>query len=193
MNTLKNKDNVTQDNKSQSLKQVALFFEKFGQLISAEVPLLRALEIAATSIRDKSLQSSIINIKPKLEGGQSITDSFKEHPEHLSPFILAIIESAEKDGHLDEGFLRAAETLRYEIESSQNPELSILPESMSPESLPHLMGKSVTGAVEQLSIVSKELSVISSRLANVSQQLSHLVKQSKKPKESFHKKGKKNR
>lgn len=171
---------VSSENKAQILIQEAVFFEKFSELLRADVPLLRALEIAATSILDQALRLAFSKIKLQLERGQSVTDAFKEYPDYVSFFHLAIIESGEKDGHLEEGFYRAAESMRNEAESLELSSLSSEPNRLFPKS--SLLSKSFGSTAEQLSEVSTELSKISSHLASVSQKLSLLSKHSKSSK-----------
>lgn len=169
---------VSTENKVQQLVQEAVFFEKFSELVRADVPLLHALEVAATSLRDRTLQLLFLQMIPKLEQGQSLTDVFKQYPECFSSFQLAIIESGEKDGHLEEGFTRAAESMRHEAESLE----------MSGTSSELPTGRTLLRTpADHLSKISRELSIISSHLANVSQQLSHLYKGSHS---SNHKKAK---
>jgi type II secretory pathway component PulF len=160
---------VSTDNKVQILIQEAIFFEKFGELIGADVPLLRAMEIAATSIQDRTLQSMFLQMIPKLDHGQSITDVLRQYPDYFTSFHLAIIETGEKDGHLEDGFSRVAESMRNEAESMErNGNSTEIPTTHSTPRTP----------ADHLSQISKELSVISSHLANVSQQLSRLTKRS---------------
>lgn len=170
------------DGKAQILIQEAVFFEKFSELIGAEVPLLRALEIAATSVRNPTLQTLLLKMIPKLEQGESLTDVFKQYPDYFSSFHLAIIESGEKDGHLEDGFSRVAESMRHDAESVEMNGLSSETKPLSGIAI-----KPFTSTAEQLSQVSRELSAISSHLAGVSQNLSRLAKRANS---SNHKKAK---
>ena len=183
--------------KPQIKLEQAVFFERFAQLISAEVPLLRALEIATLSVQDKELQSIFREIKPKLESGQGLTDTFRLYPDYFSNFNLAIIESGEREGHLEDGFLKVAESFREEAESI---DIIVLEQGDSiPSQKPVIRsGKtarngSYSGAVEQLSSVSHQLSVISSHLAHISHQLSRAVKKPKPSKSVSSRKRKRSR
>jgi hypothetical protein len=98
-----------------TLRAEALFFDRFAQLIASDVPLLRAIEIASEEISDLGLRNIIQSIKMYLEQGESISDAFRRYPKHFSKFAIAIIDSGEREGRLEDNFSKLAESLRREI------------------------------------------------------------------------------
>ncbi|MFB3897428.1 MAG: type II secretion system F family protein [bacterium] len=113
-----NKDTLLSSSLSTStLRAEALFFERFAQLIASDVPLLRAIEIASEEISDLALKKIIHEIKLFLEQGESISDAFRRYPKHFSKFAVAIIDSGEREGRLEDNFNKLAESLRREIEN----------------------------------------------------------------------------
>lgn len=97
------------------LLEEALFFERFGELIASEVPLLRAIQVAGEEIKNINLRNIIRQIKRKLEQGTSIADSFREYPNYFSEFVLAILETGEQRGLIETSLFKLAEYLRRQI------------------------------------------------------------------------------
>jgi hypothetical protein len=106
-----------------TLRAEALFFERFAQLIASDVPLLRAIEIASDEISDLELRNIIRSIKLQLEQGEGISDAFRRYPKHFSKFAIAIIDTGEREGRLEDNFGKLAESLRREIENRKNSSL----------------------------------------------------------------------
>lgn len=100
-----------------TLRAEALFFDRFAQLIASDVPLLRAIEIASDEIADLELRKIIQEIKLFLEQGESISDAFRRYPKFFSKFAIAIIDSGEREGRLEDNFSKLADSLRREIEN----------------------------------------------------------------------------
>jgi type II secretory pathway component PulF len=91
---------------------IALFFEKMAELINADVPLIRAIEIAAYELTDTQLQKRFLDMISSLEKGQSITDTFRGHPDLFPDFHLSIIDIGESSGHLERSLIQVANLLR---------------------------------------------------------------------------------
>lgn len=111
-----------------------LFFERFAQLMASDVPLLRAIEIAAGELADNELKNVIHTIKLWLEQGESLGDAFRRYPNFFSKFAIAIIDSGEREGRLDENLFKLAESLRREIQSRKETETNLVPSPVSQSS-----------------------------------------------------------
>lgn len=81
------------------------------------MPLLRAIEIASDEIPDIELRNIIYSIKTYLEQGESISDAFRRYPKYFSKFAIAIIDSGEQEGRLEDNFAKLAESLRRETDN----------------------------------------------------------------------------
>jgi hypothetical protein len=110
-----------------TLRAEVIFFERFAQLIASDVPLLRAIEIAAEELSDRELRNVIHAIKLSLEQGESISDAFRRYPDYFSKFAIAIIDSGEREGRLDENVSKLAAALRREVESRKAAESASAP------------------------------------------------------------------
>ena len=100
-----------------TLRAEVVFFERFAQLIASDVPLLRAIEIAEEELSDLEFRKVIQAIKLCLEQGESISDAFRRYPNYFSKFAIAIIDTGEREGRLDDNLGKLAESLRREIDS----------------------------------------------------------------------------
>jgi type II secretory pathway component PulF len=105
-----------------TLRAEVVFFERFAQLIASDVPLLRAIDIAAEELTDAELQEVIRTIKLSLEQGESIGDAFRRYPSYFSKFAIAVVDSGEREGRLEENLIKLAESLRREIQRRQEVE-----------------------------------------------------------------------
>jgi hypothetical protein len=152
--------------KSYKNRELALFLEKFAELISAEVPLLQALEIASQDVQDSILQHQTMEMKEKMERGQSITDTFAEYPELFSHFHLAIVDSGEKLGRLEDSLTRLAQNFRREIRT----EKPVIPGEL-PKPSTDSESYEVQGLAQVLNETNRQLAEIKKQLAAINQTL----------------------
>jgi hypothetical protein len=168
--------------------EVASFLDKCAELISAEIPFLKAMDIAARSIPDPELGNAFLEMKQKMESGQGITDTFSEYPALFTPLNLAIINMSEQHGRLEEGFQRVARSLKgFESpEAKPKPEEKPeLPEEAkpAPSAIPSLavLVHPVKETAKQLAEINKNLAEMNSHLAKISQQIEILNRKADTP------------
>jgi len=169
---------------ARQILEIAGFLEKCAELISAEVPLLKAMEIATREVPDQELSLVFNEMRLKMESGQGVTDTFREYPHLFTTLSLAIIEMGEANGHLEDGFQRVAWALK-KIEKdlpgekpAQEAPLSV--EAKSPaQTLPSMavLVHPVKESARQLAEINKSLMEINNHLAKLTQQMDEIMKQ----------------
>jgi type IV pilus assembly protein PilC len=94
-----------------SMKQRVLFTRQLSTLISAGLPLARALRTAGEQVSDKRFKLVIEDIVTSVEGGSSLGDAFGKHPDIFSTIYVSMIAAGETSGTLDKALLRLATQL----------------------------------------------------------------------------------
>lgn len=85
------------------------FFDSLALLLEAGLPILDALPIASSTVRDQTLRRQLAQIKPRIEAGKSFTQALSalSFPGHLH--ACALISSGEASGALPQMLFRYSE------------------------------------------------------------------------------------
>lgn len=82
-------------------KDIAGFAKAFANLISANIPLVTALEFMASDSEANNLSEIIKNIKNDVENGMALNLAFRKHPQYFDSFFCNLISVGEYSGTLD--------------------------------------------------------------------------------------------
>lgn len=83
-----------------------LFTRQFSSLIDSGVPILQGLVIMIEQQKNKDLKGMLTKIKENIEGGASLSDSFRQFPKVFNDLYVNLVEAGEKGGVLDRVFKR---------------------------------------------------------------------------------------
>jgi type IV pilus assembly protein PilC len=86
------------------LKQRAELYYQLGSMISAGVPLLKALEMISANPAIRVSRKIIFGLISRLEAGMTFSDSMVELQGWLPEFDIALLSAGEKSGRLDSNF-----------------------------------------------------------------------------------------
>ncbi len=86
------------------LSKRAELYHQLGAMISAGVPLLKALEMASVNPAARGSRSTILGIISHLKSGLTFTDSMKRVQGWMPEFDVALLSVGEKSGRLDSSF-----------------------------------------------------------------------------------------
>lgn len=89
-------------------KDRIVFTRQLSTLIGAGLPLSQSLRTVLDQTENKRLQGVIQDIIVSVEGGRSLSESFRKHNDVFDNVYLALIESGEASGTLDEALKRIA-------------------------------------------------------------------------------------
>jgi general secretion pathway protein F len=90
-------------------RDVLFFTQELSTLLSAGVPLDRALSITAELNERPSFRTLVQNILRTLKGGRSLADSLAAHPAHFSELYINMVRAGEAGGSLAVVFERLSE------------------------------------------------------------------------------------
>lgn len=89
-------------------KDKVVFTRQLATLLGAGLPLSQSLHTVMEQTQNKQLQSVVQDVASSVEGGKSLSDSFKKHPKVFSEVFLALVSAGELSGTLDESLQRVA-------------------------------------------------------------------------------------
>ncbi|NWF83464.1 MAG: type II secretion system F family protein, partial [Bryobacteraceae bacterium] len=87
-------------------RDVLFFTQELSTLLSAGVPLDRALSISSELSENTSFQGIIQDVIRVLKGGRSLADSLAHHPKYFSDLYVNMVRAGEASGSLQSIFER---------------------------------------------------------------------------------------
>lgn len=95
---------------------LAVFAKQMSGLLSAGLPLLRALTVLQEQAENKKLQAALGQVKSGIEQGQTLSAAMGRHPKVFPPLMVNLVRVGEMGGFLSETMTSAAETYKNEAE-----------------------------------------------------------------------------
>lgn len=89
-------------------KELVVFTRQFATMISAGVPILRALSTLKEQSDSPALKTALDQIASDVEGGMSLTEALSRHPKIFSDIYINMVKAGEEGGILDEILNRLA-------------------------------------------------------------------------------------
>jgi general secretion pathway protein F len=90
-------------------RDVLFFTQELSTLLSAGVPVDRALSITAEITDRASFRTLVLDILRVLKGGRTLADSLSTHPDHFSDLYINMVRAGEAGGSLAVVFERLSE------------------------------------------------------------------------------------
>ena len=90
-------------------KDRIVFMRQLSTLIAAGLPLSQSLHTVLDQTENKQLQTVLQDIIASVEGGKTLSDSFRKHETVFDPVIIALVSAGEASGTLDESLQRVAD------------------------------------------------------------------------------------
>ncbi len=91
------------------LSQRADFYQRLGQLSSAGLGLIQALEQLKRNPPSSAYRAPVGRVLEQIAAGCTLTDALRDQGHWLPAFDLALLEASEKSGRLDAGFRMLAD------------------------------------------------------------------------------------
>lgn len=88
--------------------ELVMFTRQLSAMVSAGVPILRALESMAKHAESPALKKAINDVSKKIEGGEPFADSLANHPSIFSDVYVNMVRAGEAAGILDDILKRLA-------------------------------------------------------------------------------------
>lgn len=90
------------------LTDLTIFSRQFATMINAGVAMVRALHILSEQTKNPKLRKVILDIKSRVESGNSLSDSMSKHATVFDKLFVGMVRAGEAGGVLDEVLLRVA-------------------------------------------------------------------------------------
>jgi type IV pilus assembly protein PilC len=82
-------------------KSIAIFTRQFSVMIDAGLPLVQCLEILGSQQDNANFQKVLLGVRQDVEGGSSLADAMKKHPQAFDDLYTNMIAAGEAGGILD--------------------------------------------------------------------------------------------
>lgn len=93
------------------LREKVSFAKNLGAMISAGLPLSRALEVLVRQSGNKSFQKTLSVIGEEVRKGKTLSDALRQFPRIFPPLVPAVVAAGEESGSLAQSFSSLAEQL----------------------------------------------------------------------------------
>ena len=100
--------------KKVTISDLTLFSRQLAAMISAGIPVTRAINTLSRQSENHTLSSALESIARNVEGGMNLTDAFSAYPNIFSKLYISMIQSGEIGGMLENSLLRLSEQLQKE-------------------------------------------------------------------------------
>ena len=100
---------------------LVVFTRQFATLIDAALPLLATVEMLASLTTDRTLRAALRRVARDINGGASLSDALRAHPQVFPPIYVHMVEGGEVGGTLPQAlervaaYLEASHTLRERL------------------------------------------------------------------------------
>ncbi|MFH1283227.1 MAG: type II secretion system F family protein [bacterium] len=117
-------DSVNIFKKKVNSKDLVLFSRQLSTLVSAGVPIVQGLSILTEQIDNPVFNKVVSKVQEDIEGGQSIFDALRKHPDAFTELYCSMVKAGEVGGILDiilerlSTYLEAAESLRQKVKGA---------------------------------------------------------------------------
>lgn len=100
-------------------KDLVVMARQLSVLVSATVPIVRAIKILVQQTKNVKLQNALKKIADDVDGGSKLSDSLARFPAIFTNFFVSMIRSGESSGKLDEvlNYLADQTEKDYELRS----------------------------------------------------------------------------
>jgi len=92
-------------------KDIIIFCRQFSTMVDAGLPIIQCLDLLASQAENPSFKKIMKKIKEDVEGGMTLADALKKHPEQFDSLFVNMIAAGEAGGILDTILRRLSEGL----------------------------------------------------------------------------------
>ena len=96
--------------------EIVAFTRQLSTMISAGLPIARALEVLSGQATNKKLKQTVTEVLRSVEGGASLSSSFAAHPKVFSTTYVSLVRAGESSGKLDSILKKLADNLEADRE-----------------------------------------------------------------------------
>ena len=90
-------------------KDVTIFSRQLASFVKSGVPILKGLSIISDQSENPAFKKVLEDIRFDIKEGASFSETLKKHPKIFNPLYVAMVNSGESSGNLQEALLRVTE------------------------------------------------------------------------------------
>ncbi len=105
---------------------IVRFSESLSTLITAGIPIVKALEITADIVNNKVYREAILELAEVVEQGRQLSEGMKKRPKMFSPILIQMTIVGERSGRLGSSLTNVVRFFRAEIERTIDRYISML-------------------------------------------------------------------
>lgn len=98
-----------------TVKELAMFSRQFAAMFNAGVPMVRCLGVLTDQCTNAKLKKALVQISGDVNEGVNLADALRKHPNCFNALYVAMVESGEAGGILDEVLNRVAKILEDSV------------------------------------------------------------------------------
>lgn len=87
---------------------IVVFVRQFVTMLEAGLPIIQALDILIDQTKDKAFKAVLIAVKGAVEGGSTLADAMRNHPNAFDDLFSNLVDAGETGGVLDTVLSRLA-------------------------------------------------------------------------------------
>lgn len=106
--------------KKVSTEDIAIACKQLAVMLSAGVPITRALATLSKQCANPRLGDILEQIAKNVEGGTPLSDAFAQYPKVFSPLFIAMVASGEAGGIMEQALVSLADMLQKEKNLQKN-------------------------------------------------------------------------
>ena len=112
---LLNRDINIQIGSSVKARDLSVFSRQFVSILSAGVPIVKALQMLVDQTENKSLRKAILNTQLMVERGERLADAMRNQGRIFPPMLINLVEAGEASGNLETALERSS--IQFEKET----------------------------------------------------------------------------
>lgn len=106
--------------KKVTLGELSIFSKQLSVMISSGIPITRSLFTLSRQVTNTTFKAALEDIAKNVEAGMSLTDAFSAYPRIFPDIYIAMIQSGELGGMLENTLKRLADQLQKEKQLRDN-------------------------------------------------------------------------
>jgi type IV pilus assembly protein PilC len=91
--------------------ELTVLTRQLSTMVASGMTLLRALYVLEEQTESRALTDAVVSVRKDVEAGLLFSAALARHPKIFTPLFVAMVESGETSGRLDEALIRVADQL----------------------------------------------------------------------------------
>lgn len=113
-------------------KEIVVFARIFSTMINAGLPLIQCLDLLSQQEKNKTFKQVILTVKNDIEGGMTLYEALKKHPQVFDELFVNLVAAGESGGILDvilqrlSNYMEKALKLKSKVKGAMTYPISVL-------------------------------------------------------------------